>query len=188
MRRSSGSPVGRRRPRPPSSSERACRMPFRTASTGRWWLIAPVEASATAAGSTPAAIAAAPWVFAASSRPRRPVAALAQPEFTSTTFSSASLQRSRVTRTGAAAVPESVKRAALTGFSASQTSSPTSGRPLSLSPAATPAARKPSGRPESAASSRTCDGRGHPARAEERLRLAHPRPSVSGLANITLRF
>ncbi len=45
----------------------------------------PVEASATSAeGSTPSAIAAAPCVLAASSSPRLPVAAFAQPELAST--------------------------------------------------------------------------------------------------------
>ena len=83
-RRSSGSRAGsRRRPRALSRA-RAARMPFSTASTGRYWLIPPVEASATCAGSTPAASAAAPWVLAASSSPRSPVAALAQPELAST--------------------------------------------------------------------------------------------------------
>ncbi len=83
-RRSSGSPAGRRRRRPGASCGRAARMPLSTSSTGRWWLIAPVEASATSAGSTPTASAAAPCVLAASSSPRRPVAALAQPELAST--------------------------------------------------------------------------------------------------------
>ena len=80
-RRSSGSPAGsRRRPRGVARPWTA-RMPFRTESTGRYQLMPPVEASATVASSTPTASAAAPWVLAASSSPRRPVAALAQPEF-----------------------------------------------------------------------------------------------------------
>ena len=61
---------------------RASRMPFSTAShVSRYWLIPPVEASATSSAWTPGAAAAAPCVLAASSSPRRPVAALAQPEF-----------------------------------------------------------------------------------------------------------
>ncbi len=131
-----------------------------TASTSRNWLIPPVDARATSAGSTRAASAAAPCVLAASSRPRRPVAALAQPELTRTARSACSRQRSLLSSTGAAAAPEVVKRAALTGRSASQTSSPTSGLPEGFSPAATPAARKPSGRPVSPPSSRTCPGAG----------------------------
>ena len=58
-----------------------------------------------------------------------------------------SRQRSRVTSTGAASTPERVKRAALTVSAASQTSRPRSGAPERLEPAATPAARKPAGRP-----------------------------------------
>ena len=53
-----------------------------------------------------------------------------------------------------------VKRAALTGFSASQTSSPRSRLPLGLIPHATPAARKPAGRPASGPRSLTCAGAG----------------------------
>ena len=41
----------------------------------------PVEATATRSCGTPAAIAAAPCIFAASSSPRPPVAAFALPEF-----------------------------------------------------------------------------------------------------------
>ena len=98
-------------------------------------------------GATPSAIAAAPWVLAASSSPRRPVAALAQPELASTARSASRRQRSWLSSTGAAGVPVAVKRAALTGRSASQTSSPRSGLPLGLIPHATPAARNPAGRP-----------------------------------------
>jgi len=41
------------------AAKRAARMPSRTESTGRWWLMLPVEAMATRSGSTPAARAAA---------------------------------------------------------------------------------------------------------------------------------
>ena len=51
-----------------------------------------------------------------------------------------------------------MKRAALVGSGASQTSRPTSGAPLGLIPAATPAARKPAGSPGPEPSSETCAG------------------------------
>ena len=63
---------------------------------------------------TPPAIAAAPCMRAASSKPRRPVAALALPELTTTTRIASSRVRSLVSTTGAASTPERVKRAALT--------------------------------------------------------------------------
>ena len=141
-------------------SSLASRMPLSIASTGRWSLMPPVDASATSAGSTPSAIAAAACVLAASSSPRAPVAAFAQPEFASTARSAFRRQRSRVSRTGAAGVPLEVKRAALTGLCASHSSRPRSGLPLGLIPHATPAARKPLGSPLPAGSSRTCSGHG----------------------------
>src|SRR5258708_4285015 len=166
----SASPPGSRR-------SRAARMLFRTFSTGRYWLMPPVEARATAAGSTPAASAAAPWVLAASSRPRPPVAALAQPELTSTARSAPSVQRSWLRSTGAAAAPDEVKRAALTGSAASLRSSPRSGRPLGLRPAATPPARNPAGSPESGASSATCPGlRTQPERKKASSLMSGPAP------------
>ena len=51
---------------------------------------------------------------AASSSPRRPVAALALPELATTARIASSRQRSCVSSTGAASTPERVKRAALT--------------------------------------------------------------------------
>src|ERR1700722_8388726 len=120
----------------------------------------PVEATATVDGSRPSAAAVAPCVLAASSSPRLPVAALAHPELARIARRASSLQRSLLSRTGAAGAAVAVKRAALTGFSASQTSSARSGLPLGLIPHVTPAARKPAGSPESSASSRTCPGTG----------------------------
>ena len=65
--------------------------------------------------STPAAIAAAPCIRAASSSPGRPVAALALPELTATARRRVRAARAPcVTITGAASMPERVKRAALT--------------------------------------------------------------------------
>ena len=110
----------------------------------------PVEATATCSCGTPAAIAAAPCIFAASSRPRPPVAAFALPEFAATARRPSSRARCFVTTTGAARTPERVNRAALVASRTSQTSRPTSGFPDAFRPAATPAARKPSGRPPGA--------------------------------------
>ena len=143
------------------AAARAARMPFSIGSTGRYWLIAAGRGERDLApGRTPSAIAAAPCVLAASSRPRPPVAAFAQPEFASTARSASRRQRSWLSSTGAAGVPLAVKRAALTGVSASHTSRPRSRLPLGLMPAATPAARKPPGRPASGPRSRTCAGAG----------------------------
>ena len=85
---------------------------------------------------------------------------------TSTARSASSRQRSRLSSTGAAAAPEEVKRAALTGCSASQTSSPTSGRPLGFSPAAD------AGRAEAAPAG--------PSRGRARGRARARAPSASG--------
>ena len=65
-----------------------------------------------------------------------------------------------LTSTGAAGVPLEVKRAALTACVASHSNKPRSGLPLGFISHATPAARKPRGRPLPAGSSRTCSGRG----------------------------
>src|SRR5450759_1063961 len=71
----------------------------------------PVEPSSTSCGSTPTAIAAAPWVLAASSRPRFPVAALAQPELARIARRPDSEQRSLLSITGAPAAPVMLSRA-----------------------------------------------------------------------------
>ena len=81
------------------------------------------RATATRSSCTPAAIAAAPCMRAASSRPRRPVAAFALPELTTTARSASSRQRSWHSSTGAASTPERVKRAARTVSGSEQTSS-----------------------------------------------------------------
>ena len=62
----------------------------------------------------------APCMRAASSSPRRPVAAFALPEFATTARMPSSRQRSCVSSTGAASTPERVKRAALTVSGASR--------------------------------------------------------------------
>jgi hypothetical protein len=144
---------------PSGASERAApAMPRITACIGSGTPITPVEATATWASETPATIAPAPCILAALSRPGRPVAAFALPEFTTTARRSSIWLRWVVSRTGAASVPELVKRAALTVRSARQTSSPRSRAPLGLIPDATPAARNPCGSP-AAWSSVTCSGR-----------------------------
>ncbi len=130
-----------------------------------------------------------------------PVAAFAQPELARIARSPSSWQRSRLSSTGAAGVAVAVKRAALTGRSASQTSSARSGLPLGLIPHVTPAALKPAGSPASRPSSRTCagagtqrerkNGRGGPSElavAVDGFAGAHSSPLVSGRPNIRLRF
>ena len=86
-----------------------------TLSTSSGTPMTPVEATATWSSRTPAAIEAAPCMRAASSSPRRPVAALALPALATTTRIASSRQRSCVSSTGAASTPERVKRAALVG-------------------------------------------------------------------------
>ena len=115
---------------------------------------------------------------AASSKPRRPVAALALPELATITRSASSRVRSLVSTTGAASTPERVKRAALTQSGDEQTIRPRSSPPEGFSPHAMPAARKPAGR--SPGFSVTWSGVCHPA--------THSSPSVSGRPNIRLRF
>ena len=93
--------------------------------------------------------------------------------------------------TGAASVPDFVNRAALVVVGASETSRPRSLAPLGLTPQATPAARKPFGRPP-VSMIRACSGFSiqrelkKPASAS-RL-VAHEIPSPSGSPNIRLRF
>src|SRR5687768_11947903 len=79
--------------------------------------------------------------------PSSPVAALAQPEFTTTPEAWPSLLRSisRETITGAAANPFWVNTAAVGHAPPSTTHNPTSRRPLYLISPDTPAQRKPAG-------------------------------------------
>ena len=162
-----------------ASSRRAFAMPRITLSVSSGTPITPVDATATCSSCTPAAIAPAPCMRAASSSPRRPVAALALPAFATTARSPPRRQRSWVSRTGAASTPERVKRAALTVSGESETSRPRSSPPDGLSPHATPAARKPAGRPPG--SSETCSG-------SSIQREFTPAPSLSSRPNIRLRF
>ena len=142
-------------PPPAASPAPAARSPASTRSIGSGTPITPVEPTATCAGSRPVSSAASSCIRAASRRPAAPVAALALPELTATARSAARSQRSRQSSTGAAWVPERVKRAALVASGESQASSATSRSPLGLMPAATPAARNPAGRPST---SRTWPG------------------------------
>ena len=150
--------------------------------------ITPVEQTATWSSGTPAHIAAAPCIFAASWRPIEPVAAFALPLLTTTARIASRRQRSRVSSTGAAAVPERVNRAALVVCAASLTSRPTSVPPDGLIPAATPAARKPSGRHVGIGEQPRVLGQRDPARGERLERGHQTRPSVSGRPNMRLRF
>jgi hypothetical protein len=68
----------------------------------------PVEATATLAGSTPIACAAAACIARAACIPAGPVAALALPEFAITARRAPGAVSSRQTRTGAASTPERV--------------------------------------------------------------------------------
>ena len=167
--------IARQKARSPSgaSSPRAARIAFIMPSIGIGTPITPVEATATRSSRTPAAIAAAPCIRAASSSPRLPVAAFALPEFTTTAPSASRRQRERHSSTGAAGAPERVKRAALTASGSEQASSPRSGSPDGLMPAVTPAARKPAASPPPGCSV-TPAGRLDPARRRTRV-TAGPR-------------
>ena len=190
-RRSSGSPAGSRRRRPRSAGGVASRMPLQHRVDRQ------LVADAAGRGERdlgrvrrPRRSRRRPGSLRRRRGPRWPVAALAHPELASTARSAPSRQRSRLSSTGAAGVPVEVKRAALTGPSASHTSRPRSGLPLGLIPQATPAARKPAGSPASGAEVAHMRGRAAPSASERRARAAPltrgPRPRRN--PNITLRF
>ena len=158
--------VRRRRAR--ARAERAA-IPRMTLSVSSGTPITPVEATATRSSSTPATIAPAPCMRAASSRPRRPVAALALPELATTARIPASWQRSWVSRTGAAqhaGAREARGAHGVGGVGDEQTEVAAAG---GLEPQATPAARKPAGSPLS--SSVTCSG----GSTQRELKLTGPR-------------
>ncbi len=121
---------------------------------------------------------------AASSTPRRPVAALALPELATTARSESSAQRSWHRITGAASTPERVKRAALTVPGVSETSRPRSvpaGRlQAGGDPGRAEALRQPARRVDRML------GKGYP--AGRGRRLGHVSPSLSSRPNIRLRF
>ena len=118
-------------------------MPACTRSIGSGTPITPVDATATAPRRDARHAAAAWRMLAACSSPGTPVAALALPELTTTARRPSQAACSMFSSTGAASVPERVKRAALVVRSEAQTSSPRSRRPLGLIPQATPPALKP---------------------------------------------
>ena len=128
---------------------------------------------------TPPTIAAAPCIRAASSKPRRPVAALALPELATITRSASSRVRSLVSTTGAASTPERVKRAALTqsGERADHQAEVEPARGL-----------------EPAGDARGAEARRQVARVvgdvlrASATQRTHSSPSVSGRPNIRLRF
>ena len=133
---------------PPSgaSSAAAARMPASTRSMGSGTPITPVDATSTSCGSAPTSSPASAVMRSASVRPCAPVAAFALPLETTIARARPALRSSdaRLVRTGAPAAALRVKRpAACAGASA--TTRATSGRPLALMPARTPAARKPRG-------------------------------------------
>ena len=137
----SASPSGR-------SSGRARARPLTTARESSGTPITPVEATATwSASARPAASAAGALHLGRVVEPAPAGGGVGVAGVDHHARRASSRQRSRVTSTGAASTPERVKRAALVVSAASETSSPTSGAPLGLIPAATPAARKPAGQP-----------------------------------------
>jgi hypothetical protein len=137
-----------RKRRPASGSGESCAsawvMPARTLSIGSLRPMTPVEQTTTSSVRHDRARATCSHMATASRWPCSPVQAFALPLFTTTARMRPPLfwRCSRLTPTGAAANRFWVKMpAALMGASA--TSSATSGRPLSLMPAATPEARSP---------------------------------------------
>ena len=106
----------------------------------------PVEQTTTSPAETPRTSATCSAVRCVSRKPWVPVQALAPPELrtTASTRPSATTWRDHVT--GAASTRLVVKTAAAWWSGPSLTTSARSGVPLALSPAVTPAARKPAGR------------------------------------------
>ena len=172
----------RRRPAPARRGRRASRAGRRPSASARRSRRS--TATATCSSCTPAAIAAAPCMRAASSRPRLPVAAFALPELTTTARSASSRQRVWHSSTGAASTPERVKRAALTVPGSEQTSSPRSGSPDGLIPAAHAGGAEAGGQPAARDARSTRAGRLDPARGErltQALALVAPEHHVEVL-------
>ena len=106
--------------------------------------------------------------------PGPPVAALALPEFTATARSASSRARSRVTSTGAAAVPERGEARGARGVRRRRRrAGRRRARRSGLMPAATPAARKPAG-------SRAAGDLGTPSGASTQRERKNGRPSRRG--------
>ena len=105
----------------------------------------PVEQTAMSSASTPSRAATWPAVARVSAKPAAPVQALAPPELSTTAASCPRPMISSHQRTGAALTRLVVNTPAASYRGPSLTTRATSGSPDDLSPAATPAARKPAG-------------------------------------------
>ena len=132
----------------PPSADRAAAAPVTPAvsrSIGSSSPISPVEQTATSPAETPSACATCSAVAWVSRKPWAPVQALAPPELRTTASTRPSTSTWRLHVTGAASTRLPVKTAAAWWSGPSLTTRATSGRPLGLSPAVTPAARNPAG-------------------------------------------
>ena len=132
----------------PPSADRAAAAPVTPAvsrSIGSSSPISPVEQTATSPAETPSACATCSAVAWVSGKPWGPVQALAPPELRTTASTRPSASTWRLHVTGAASTRLPVKTAAAWWSGPSLTTRATSGRPLGLSPAVTPAARNPAG-------------------------------------------
>src|SRR3954453_756459 len=132
---------------PPSadSAFAASVAPASSTSIGRRTPISPVEATATSIAPMPRAPATCSAVAWVSWKPSGPVQAFAPPELSTTALSRLPASTCRLHSTGAAGKRLVVKTAAAASSGPSLTTSATSGAPVDLSPAATPAARNPCG-------------------------------------------
>ena len=102
----------------------------------------PVDATSTSAASQPSCAAVSSTISSASASPWAPVQAFAFPEFATMARARPRATAARLSVTGAATTRFCVNTAAVLAGT-SDTTSARSGRPDSLSPHATPAARKP---------------------------------------------
>src|SRR5688572_14079452 len=132
----------------PPSSLRACTAavtPAVSLSMGSRTPIRPVEATATSIAPIPSSAAACSAVAWVSWKPAAPVHALAPPELRTTARARSPASTCRLQSTGAAGKRLVVKTAAAASSGPWLSTTATSGSPLDLSPAATPAAEKPLG-------------------------------------------
>ncbi|CPU65139.1 Uncharacterised protein [Mycobacteroides abscessus] len=105
----------------------------------------PVEQTSTSPADVASTSATCSAVRCVSAKPSGPVHAFAPPELSTTAVARPSRTAWRVQATGAANTRFVVRTAAATSSGPSLTTSATSRAPVDLSPAATPAARKPCG-------------------------------------------
>ncbi len=132
-------------PPPALSAAAAAATPGSSRSIGSRSPMSPVEQMATSAAETPSSSATCSAVRWVSRKPSGPVQAFAPPEFSTTASTRPSDTTCRDQTTGAAWTRLVVKTAAAACSGPSLTTSATSGRPLGLRPAVTPAARNPWG-------------------------------------------